>query len=151
MNWRRLGLILIVLASCVRESREESIRLVSEMVRPWEEREWRKVGWQDSEFEYAKFHDIKFDMNFARKEEDKFKTCVDYGEGSGCLFVVLARVGKVKFSMARFDKEGKAKKMAFIMREYYFGRWVMDGVAGEPTLVDFVKEVFKAQKVDKFP
>jgi hypothetical protein len=151
MDWRRLVLILIVLASCTRESRVESIRLVSEMVRPWEEREWRKVGWQDSEFEFARFHDIKFDINFARTPDDKFKTCADYGEDSGCLFVVLARVGKIKFSMVRFDKEYQAKKMAFIMREYYFDRWVMDGVAGEPTLVDFVKEVFKAQKVDKFP
>ncbi len=151
MDWRGLGLILLVLASCVPEKREESIRLVSEMVRPWEEKEWRKVGWQDSEFDFAKFHDIKFEINFARKEEDKFKTCYGYGEGSGCLFVVLARVGKVKFAMARFAKEHQAKKMAFIMREYYFDRWVLEGVAGEPTLVDFAKEVFKAQKVEKYP
>jgi hypothetical protein len=72
------------------------------MVRPWEEKEWRKVGWRDSEFEVARFNDIKFEINFARTPEDKFKTCEDYGIDSGCLFVVLAKKGAVKFSMARF-------------------------------------------------
>jgi hypothetical protein len=144
-------LILLLLTSCLPGERERSVRHVLEMVRPWEEREWRKVGWRDSEFEIARFQDIKFEFNFARKPEDKFKTCVDYGQDSGCLFVVLAKKGLLKFAMARFGKEFQARKMAFSMREYYFDRWVFDGVAGEPTLVSFVKEVFQAKKVDKFP
>lgn len=144
-------LILFLFASCLPGERERSVRNVLEKVRPWEEKEWRKVGWRDSEFEIARFQDIKFEFNFARKPEDKFKTCKDYGEDSGCLFVVLAKKGPIKFSMARFSKEFLARKMAFSMREYYYDRWVFDGVVGEPTLESFVKEVFQAQRVEKFP
>ena len=147
----RWFLIFIFLASCMPWERERSIRHVSEMVRPWEEKEWRKVGWRESEFEIARFQDIKFEINFARKEEDKFKTCQQYGDDSGCLFVVLAKKGRLKFAMARFAKEFQARKMAFILREYYFDRWVFEGVASEPTLEDFVKEVFHATKIEKFP
>ncbi len=151
MKLKTLPLILFLLASCMPGERERSIRHVTEMVRPWEENEWRKVGWRESEFNIARFQDVKFEINFARKPEDKFKTCEDYGPDSGCLFVILAKVGKVKFSMVRFSKEYEAKKMAFAMREYYFDRWVFEGVSGEPTLEEFVKEVFKAYKINKFP
>ena len=144
-------LIFCILASRMPGERERSIRYVQELVRPGEEREWRKVGWVDKEFELARFQDIKFEINFARKEEDKFKTCKEYGQDSGCLFVVLAKKGLVKFAMARFAKEYQTKKIAFAMKEYTFDRWVFEGVAGEPTLEDFVKEVFHAKKVERFP
>jgi len=121
------------------------------MARDWEEAQWRAEGWPESQFQRASAVDPKLKLMVPQIEGEKRVTCADYGPKSGCIVVIYGETRTLRFAITKFASEGQAKKMAWAMKEWWFDDYVFDGVRGEPVLEDFVKEVYQARKVTKFP
>lgn len=72
--------------------------------------------------------------------------CVNYEDG--CISGRMVRVRSVTLTVVEFESEQKAKVAAYAIGQYYAKNWLLDDVAGEPVLEDFVKKAFNAKKIN---
>lgn len=149
---RILLIILLIFSSCTRRGeRERSVRQIKEMARGWEEAQWTQEGWSKNQFERAAAVVPKLRLMVAKIAGEKRIICDDYGLASGCLVVIYGEVRTLRFAITKFKSVKQAQKMAWALKEWWFDDYVFDGVAGEPVLENFVKEVYKAKKVTVYP
>jgi len=144
-------LILFVSCTTRRGERERSVRELKKMARGWEEAQWRAEGWPENQFQRALAVDPKLRLMVPQFAGEKRVTCGDYGPNSGCMVVIYGEVRTIRFSISKFESMEQARKMAWAMKEWWFDKYIFDGVNGEPVLENFVKEVYKAKKVTDFP
>ncbi|RLA64840.1 MAG: hypothetical protein DRQ88_10385 [Epsilonproteobacteria bacterium] len=147
-------IILLLLVSCTRAyrgERERSVRELKDIARSWEEAQWAAEGWPEDQFQRALAVDPKLKLMVPQFAKEKRITCDDYGPKSGCIVVIHGEVRTLRFAIAKFTSKRQAKKMAWAMKEWWFQDYVFDKVNKEPVLENFVKEVYGAKKVIKFP
>ncbi len=128
-----LGLVLILGLSCTKAKEEKKISKLDML-------------------EMAKKVEPTVDVILPKDMNSGVKCQTDGGEmvyGLGCLHAFQVKVGDIDMVVVEFDSEEHAMADAIRLGQYYAGNWLLDDVAGEPSLERFVKEAFGAVSPNK--
>lgn len=85
------------------------------------------------------------EVRIPNSEPHRRVLCRDYGEG--CVPGTGRRLSirNIELIAIAFESETYAKAEAERLNQYYSRNWLLDDVAGEPILIDFVQRAYQAK------